>query len=224
MIGSIQPNFDNPTIRYRLDPGEPGVANPAKATTSVYTVVGQESRNRARLESEALREGRQVLLVKTDYKVRQEGSFSVVVGGLTTVVTRNRPERSTALEQGSQLEVAQPAAEPEARPGGQPAAATEESEQSIRELQAEEGRLEEEIQRLERDARTGSGYVAAQAEQGMTRAENRLREIEEELRTLRAGAGNPTQGGGTGLARVGQAAQGLNVAVEAAGQLVDFLV
>ncbi|MCX8064802.1 MAG: hypothetical protein N3G21_06475 [Candidatus Hydrogenedentes bacterium] len=82
--------IDNPYTYYRLDPGEPGVAPPTPASQSAFTVFAQESRNRNRLQSEAILEGKDIIFVNTEYKVRKNGSFVTIVGGTTTVVSREK--------------------------------------------------------------------------------------------------------------------------------------
>ncbi len=190
MGSMIPPLIHNPVVAYRLDSDEPGVANPTRASRSVYTVVGQESRNRARLRSEALLEGRQVLLVKTDYKVRRAGSFIVPIGGHTTVVTRARPEEA---EPASPLQQVPPGAEQTARPTGPvqqvpPGAERAEAEgadvQKTAELRAEQQRLEREQRETERVAEQSATYEKAQAEQRLDEIDWQLRQIERELREL----------------------------------------
>lgn len=174
--GAIQPLISNPAVGYRLDPDEPGVANPAKASRSAYTVVGQESRNRARLRSKALLEGRQILVLKTEYKVRQAGSFLVPVGGLTTIVTRDRPEK-------------QEAAPLENRPAAR-AGPSDSAEDAYR-LRAERQRLERELRAIQQQQQTISPYEAEQSRLRTAAIEQRLDEIEADLRQAAALGGIP---------------------------------
>ncbi|MGC8738666.1 MAG: hypothetical protein ACP5UA_08485 [Candidatus Hydrogenedens sp.] len=81
---------NNPLTFYRLDPGEPGVAPPTPASLSAFTVFSQEARNRQRLKAEALIEGKEVVFLNTEYKLRKNGSFLTMVGGTTTIVTREK--------------------------------------------------------------------------------------------------------------------------------------
>ncbi len=87
---------NNPYTYYKLDPGEPGIAPPTPASQSIFTVFAQESRNRTRLQAEALAEGKEVIFVNTEYKVRKNGSFITVVGGTTTVVTREKEKTNSS--------------------------------------------------------------------------------------------------------------------------------
>lgn len=84
--------INNPLTFYRLDPGEPGFAPPTPASKSAFTVFSQEARNRQRLKSEALMEGKEVVFLNTEYKLRKNGSFLTMVGGTTTIVTREKTE------------------------------------------------------------------------------------------------------------------------------------
>ncbi len=82
--------INNPLTFYRLDPGEPGIAPPTPASHSAFTVFSQEARNRQRLKAEALMEGKEVIFLNTEYKLRKNGSFLTMVGGTTTIVTREK--------------------------------------------------------------------------------------------------------------------------------------
>jgi len=200
----------NPTVYYRLDPGEPGVANPASASSSVYTVTGQESRNRARLKAEALREGREVIYLATKYKVRKSGSFVTAVGGTTTIITKSKPE---AQDQNPVTETGAPeqGSEDAVREGGQ--------------LRAEQQRLEREQQDLKRQVETASGPEAVREEQRLGEIERRLAVITDRLKELGFESGALDGGGGAApTAGMAMAAGALNAALNAAGQLLDVMV
>jgi len=205
MDNGLTPLVHNPTVAYRLDPGEPGVANPARAAASAYTVVGQESRNRARLKAAALQEGQDVLLLKTEYKVRKVGSFLVPVGGLTTIVTREAP----------QSQATQPERD-EARPQNE--AIQPVSDRRVLELEAEQQRLETAKRRLEREVGEvdeGDVYEQAQAEFRLRAVESQLEEVLKELRQFRVAQGP---------ADVQYGVRGLKETLEPAAQLLDILV
>ncbi len=89
--------INNPLTFYRLDPGEPGVAPPTPASLSAFTVFSQEARNRQRLKAEALMQGKEVVFLNTEYKLRKNGSFLTMVGGTTTIVTRERKEEKKKI-------------------------------------------------------------------------------------------------------------------------------
>ena len=207
MSGAITPLISNPTVGYKLDPGEPGVAAPARATASVYTVVGQESRNRARLASEAMMEGKDVLFVNTEYQVEQVGSFSVVVGGHTTVVTRNRAEKASALESGSGQAQGQ---------DGQ----TQQASDPVKaqQLTSEQKRLESERRDLKAEKNSSDPDTVAEAKTRISEIDQRLREIKIELRKLGVGSSANALSPAAAFA-----ANGFTAALDAVGQLLDLI-
>ena len=194
----------NPIVRYRLDPGEPGVARPTQAASSAITVTGQESRNRARLKAEALREGRQVVYVGTKYKVLKRGSFLTVVGGTTTVVTRQR-------------------AEPDAEEKILGQAAGDEVQLEVARLRSEKRRLEAERQTLERAVETANDAAALRDTQHLTEIERRLGEIRAALEELGFSEGI-SAGAPASPAGLAFAANAFNAAFEPTGQLLDLLI
>lgn len=216
---AITPLISDPRVSYRLDPGEPGVAQDATATTSVYTVVGQESRNRARLASEAMLQGRDVVYVGTTYDVKRVGSFTVVVGGHTKVVTRSRAPQPNPL-QGQQATSGQANGANGAN-GPNSAKAQPQTAQKVDQLYAEQRSLEREKAHLETQAKSADAYEASQAKMRLTAIELRLKEIKTELSQL-------TGPGATG-ANANQnpaaafAANGLNAALNASGQLLNLI-
>ncbi|MBI5093364.1 MAG: hypothetical protein HZB26_13110 [Candidatus Hydrogenedentes bacterium] len=201
---------NNPKVGYRLDPGEPGWAPPASASNSVYTVVAQETRNRTRLASQAMLEGKDVLLVKTDYKVDRVGSFNVVVGGHTTVVTRERPQKASALDAtGAQQDQA-------TANGAQSRQVSDPQKAAL--LTAEQKRLETERRDLKAEKNSANPDEAAQAKARISEIDQRLREIKIELRKL--GVTNTANGLSPGAAF---AANGLSAALDATAQLLDLI-
>lgn len=79
------PVLTDPTLGFRLDPGEPGVLRGAPASRSTLRVAEQEGRNVRRLEAQARREGRVVTRAVTTFTRAPAGSFLGTVAGLTTV-------------------------------------------------------------------------------------------------------------------------------------------
>lgn len=187
----------NPKVAYRLDPDEPGLARPASATNSAYTVVAQESHNRARLKSQALLRGDQVVLLKTDYKVQRVGSFNVVVGGLTTIVTRERSGDTGAQSS------------PPAPRG---------NSQQIAQLTAELARLERERSSLEKSESGKEAYQISSEKARAVVIDQRLAEIRAELRKL----GVNTAAGNLSPAAA-FAAHGFAATLDSTGQLLDLL-
>lgn len=194
----------NPKVAYRLDPDEPGMARPASATNSVYTVVAQESHNRARLKSEALLRGDDVLLVKTDYKVARAGSFNVVVGGLTTVVTRGRPD-DAGTQQGRFPQVGG-----HARPDSDPL--------QVAQLNAEQESLERERSDLTNGETDQAAYEVSGNKARVIAIDRRLGEIRAELRKL----GVSTAAGNLSPATA-FAVNGFFAALDATGKLLDVI-
>ena len=125
--------LSNPNLYYKLDPGEPGLLQNARANESIMKVTAQERRNLRRLESEARLKGRKVLFSDIKYSYGIDGSFSSIRAGETTVVSveENTPEI-------------------------QPLMNSEESEESTNEpenseyiVDADKDDIEEELKRLE---------------------------------------------------------------------------
>ena len=213
MITSL---ISDPRVAYRLDPGEPGVAQPATASTSVYTVVGQESRNRTRLASEAMLQGKDVLYVGTNYDVERVGSYTVVVGGHTTVITRDHPQQASALDGQS---ATKKQATPNAAQGGQ-----RQDAQKVSQLRGEQRSLERERADLETKANSADAYEASRAKTRLTAITLRLREIKTELGKLTTPGGMVAgTAGGNGPAALAFGANGLNAALDAAGQLLNLI-
>jgi outer membrane murein-binding lipoprotein Lpp len=170
-------------------------------------VVGQESRNRARIASQAMLEGKDVLFVNTDYQVEQVGSFSVVVGGHTTVITRDRAEKTSALDSQN----------------GQTSATGDQSQQAndtvkVDQLASEQKRLETERRDLKTEKNSSNPDDAAQAKTRISEIDQRLREINLELRKLGVTAS------ANGLSPAAAfAANGFSAALDAVGQLLDLI-
>jgi outer membrane murein-binding lipoprotein Lpp len=210
MSATITQLVSNPRVGYRLDPGEPGLAPPATATNSAYTVVAQESRNRARLASEAMLEGHDVLLVKTDYQVARVGSFDVVVGGHTTVVSRERPDKINSANAAN-------------RQRGQSSTKGAQSQQisdpqKVAQLTAEQQRLERERSDLKASKTSGDSYEASRAKARLVAIDQRLSEIGTKLRKL--GVNNTASNLSPAMPF---AASGFSAALDATGQLLDLI-
>jgi len=80
-------NFDslNPTLGYKLDPGEPGLAYSAPASRSVIRVLSQELSNLIAFKNQALREGGVVIYSKISLDMQKRGMFLAAVAGKTEV-------------------------------------------------------------------------------------------------------------------------------------------
>lgn len=210
MTAAITSLVSNPRVGYHLDPGEPGVAPPATATNSAYTVVAQESRNRARLASQAMLEGRDILLVKTDYQVARVGSFDVVVGGHTTVVSRERPDKANSATAAN-------------RQQGQSSTNSAQSQQvidpqKVAQLTAEQRQLEQERSDLKASETGGASDDAFLTKARLVAIDQRLSEIGTELRKL--GVNNTASNLSPAMAF---ATRGFSAALDATGQLLDLI-
>lgn len=167
--------INNPYTYYRLDPGEPGIAPPTPASKSAFTVFTQESRNRTRLQAEALIEGKDVVFVNTEYKLRKNGSFITIVGGTTTVITREKdnPQRTTGNNSQPNLET-------------EKFQSNTIDEQELRILEAEEQRLTMEKTILRIKLNTSDGELRRQIEMKLEEIEQKLTEIKNKKRSLRS--------------------------------------
>jgi hypothetical protein len=93
-------SINNPTLGFRLDPGEPGMLRSGKATQATLLVTGQEHRNLVHLKSEAIRDGRVIMSANVKFGRAFKGAFLTTTNGLTTVVSR--PAREGVLESESE--------------------------------------------------------------------------------------------------------------------------
>jgi len=78
----------NPTLHYRLDPGEPGLLRSAPATHSQIAVTAQERHNAYRFSAQAARSGERVVFRQLTYTRAISGSFPSIRAGHTTVITQ----------------------------------------------------------------------------------------------------------------------------------------
>ncbi len=201
---NIQSNnlINNPLTFYKLDPGEPGIAPPTPASKSVFTVFSQEARNRQRLKAEAMMEGKDVVFLNTEYKVRKNGSYYTPVGGTTTIVTRDREQKkedsleldkSTDKDKNSTSNVKQ-----------------------IDQLDIKENSLRMEQKKLKTQLRSADG-------EEKQKIEKRLQEIENELKKIQQLKEEKEDNSDT--ANNKNALFGLSESLNnPAGQLIDLLV
>lgn len=73
--------INNPTLYYKLDPGEPGLALPAKASESVARVAMHEGGNIRRFKKEAMEEGGYVVYTNLHLHLEKRGSFLAATSG-----------------------------------------------------------------------------------------------------------------------------------------------
>lgn len=93
----------NPTLGYRLDPGEPGLAYSAPASRSILRVLFQEISNLVAFKKEAMREGGYVVYSNISLDLRKRGSFLAAVAGRTQVLVYKPVER--ILEEDTRREI-----------------------------------------------------------------------------------------------------------------------
>jgi len=93
----------NPTLGYRLDPGEPGLAYSAPASRSILRVLSQEISNLVAFKKEAMREGGYVVYSNISLDLRKRGSFLAAVAGRTQVLVYKPVER--ILEEDTRREI-----------------------------------------------------------------------------------------------------------------------
>ncbi len=82
-VGNV---LSNPTIGFKLDPGEPGIGGSAPASTSALKVIPHELGNIHRFESEALAKGGVVIEESITLDVQKVGSYLTVAGGHSKAV------------------------------------------------------------------------------------------------------------------------------------------
>lgn len=78
-------SVSNPTLGYRLDPGELGLWNSASAGRSILRVLTQEISNWLYFKRKVEREGGVIIQGGISLDLRKRGSFLAAVAGRTTV-------------------------------------------------------------------------------------------------------------------------------------------
>jgi hypothetical protein len=91
---SVYPQFriNNPTLRYQLDPCEPGMLRSAPASQSIAAVSAQERGNLNQFRREALLAGRIVVYASITFTRSIDGIFPSIRAGRTEVVSVPLPE------------------------------------------------------------------------------------------------------------------------------------
>lgn len=74
-------NITNPVLHYKLDPGEPGLATPTRASQSIAKVATHEGTNIRRFKMEALRKGGVVIYSNIHLNLEYKGSFLAATSG-----------------------------------------------------------------------------------------------------------------------------------------------
>ncbi|MFN4223354.1 MAG: hypothetical protein ACK4E1_00885 [Fervidobacterium nodosum] len=76
----------NPTLGYKLDPGEPGIPSGAPASKSVLRVLGQELANYMDFKKQAMEKGGFIIAGGIFLDMQKRGSFLAAVAGKTRVL------------------------------------------------------------------------------------------------------------------------------------------
>ncbi|HBT50937.1 hypothetical protein [Petrotoga olearia] len=92
MIDSIRPEHFNPYLGYKLDPGEPGLANSSPASLSILRVAAHEVGNINQFKSQALKKGGIVIYTDIDLNLKKRGGFLAAVGGKSKAVILYKKE------------------------------------------------------------------------------------------------------------------------------------
>jgi len=83
---SNSPSLVNPTLGYKLDPGEPGVAFGAPASQSIARVMSQEFANYIDFKKQAAEQGGFIISGTISLDLQKRGSFLAAVAGKTKVL------------------------------------------------------------------------------------------------------------------------------------------
>ncbi|MCD6362401.1 MAG: hypothetical protein J7M13_00120 [Synergistetes bacterium] len=160
----------NPTLYYKLDPGEMGIAAPAKASESVLRVTAHELGNIHRFEAEAAMEGGIVIYENISLDLAFEGSFLAARAGKSEakIIYRRKGKRLLIDKLG----------------------VPKNKERAERDLQAKRNRIRGKIERVRRDPT----LTLRERERKVEELERKLREIEKLLRLVRVGIPIPYRG------------------------------
>ncbi|MCS7174283.1 hypothetical protein [Pseudothermotoga sp.] len=88
----------NPTLGYKLDPGELGLWNSAPASRSILRVLSQEISNWLYFKRKVEREGGVIIQGGISLDLRKRGSFLAAVAGRTSVWVYYPGERAQSNE------------------------------------------------------------------------------------------------------------------------------
>lgn len=98
-IGNIRYTYNprpNPTLHYKLDPGEPGIASPTSASQSVGKVASHELTNLRRFKREAAEDGGIVVESSIYVNFQQKGAFLAATSGKSKARVLIPDEKPTA--------------------------------------------------------------------------------------------------------------------------------
>ncbi|WP_121957849.1 hypothetical protein [Petrotoga sp. 9PWA.NaAc.5.4] len=92
MIDSINFQDYNPYLGYKLDPGEPGLANSSPASLSILRVAAHEAGNINQFKSQAIKNGGVVIYSDIELKFEKRGGFLAAVAGKSKAVILYKKE------------------------------------------------------------------------------------------------------------------------------------
>lgn len=95
-------SVSNPTLGYKLDPGELGLWNTAPASRSILRVLTQEISNWLYFKRKVEREGGVIIQGGISLDLRKRGSFLAAVAGRTTVWVYYPGEKIKSETEGQQ--------------------------------------------------------------------------------------------------------------------------
>ncbi len=75
--------LQNPVLYYKLDPGEPGLATPTRASQSIAKVAAHEATNIRRFKREAMEKGGYVVYSFIGLNLEQRGAFLAATSGIS---------------------------------------------------------------------------------------------------------------------------------------------
>ena len=87
----VEYRLNDPILRYKLDPGEPGLLRSARASESMAAVSAQERGNLNQFKREAFIAGRVIISESITFTRGIDGLFSTIRAGLTEVVSIPAP-------------------------------------------------------------------------------------------------------------------------------------
>jgi len=94
----VEYRLNDPLLRYKLDPGEPGMLRSARASDSIAAVSAQERGNLNQFKREAFIAGRVIIHESITFTRGIEGLFSTIRAGLTEVVSIPAPTSGSPRE------------------------------------------------------------------------------------------------------------------------------
>jgi flagellar biosynthesis GTPase FlhF len=184
MIHSVASPLHNPTLGFRLDPGDPGLLRQAPASESTLRVFQQELRNLVRLKGEAAMRGERVIYADLDLYFSRNGSYVSANSGHTTVVSVGE---ARTVRPSEDVRDQEPSESKESEAAGQTAAAEEaRQEEQIEETQTALERKKAELEQKIDEKRTAQEDPVEVRLRPESEAELRqkLEEVDQALRQL----------------------------------------